>query len=69
MGQYGDTFGATGGPGLLLLHSPGNTFIRDLQPNQSLLIRGIRLMPTPRSLLKKVRGDGMFAGPAFDEPG
>jgi hypothetical protein len=22
-----------------------------------------------RSLLKKVRGDGMFAGPAFDEPG
>jgi len=22
-----------------------------------------------RRLLKKVRGDGMFAGPAFDEPG
>jgi uncharacterized protein (AIM24 family) len=44
MGQYGDTFAATGGPGLLLLHSPGNTFIRDLQPNQTLLIQPSALL-------------------------
>ena len=31
MGQFGDVFGATNGPGMLLLHSPGNTFIRDLR--------------------------------------
>ena len=46
MGQYGDTFSAGGGPGLLLLHSPGNTFIRDLQHGESLLIQ-------PSSLLYK----------------
>jgi uncharacterized protein (AIM24 family) len=46
MGQYGDTFTASGGPGLLLLHSPGNTFIRDLKHGQSLLIQ-------PSSLLYK----------------
>jgi uncharacterized protein (AIM24 family) len=39
MGQYGDVFAAREGPGLLLLHSPGNTFIRDLHPGQSLLVQ------------------------------
>jgi uncharacterized protein (AIM24 family) len=39
MGQYGDVFTASEGPGLLLLHSPGNTFIRDLQAGQSLLVQ------------------------------
>jgi len=44
MGQYYDAFTATGGPGLLLLHSPGNTFIRDLQPNQTLLVQPSALL-------------------------
>jgi uncharacterized protein (AIM24 family) len=44
MGQFGDVFGAHEGPGLLLLHSPGNTFIRDLQPRQSLLIQPSALL-------------------------
>lgn len=39
MGQFGDVFAADSGPGLVLLHSPGNTFIRDLQPGQSLLVQ------------------------------
>jgi uncharacterized protein (AIM24 family) len=39
MGQYGDVFTAADRPGLLLLHAPGNVFIRDLQPGQSLLIQ------------------------------
>jgi uncharacterized protein (AIM24 family) len=46
MGQYGDTFTANAGPGLLMLHSPGNTFIRDLRHGESLLVQ-------PSSLLYK----------------
>ena len=38
MGQYGDIFTAADRPGLLLLHSPGNTFIRDLRQGESLLV-------------------------------
>jgi uncharacterized protein (AIM24 family) len=44
MGEFGDTFTATGGPGLMLLHSPGNTFIRDLRPGESLLIQPSSLL-------------------------
>ena len=44
MGQYGDVFGAQGAPGLLLLHAPGNTFIRDLQQGQTLLIQPSALL-------------------------
>jgi uncharacterized protein (AIM24 family) len=44
MGQYGDVFSATGGPGLLLVHSPGNMFIRDLGPGESLLIQPSALL-------------------------
>jgi uncharacterized protein (AIM24 family) len=44
MGQFGDVFRAQEGPGVLLLHSPGNTFIRDLQPGQSLLIQPSSLL-------------------------
>jgi uncharacterized protein (AIM24 family) len=44
MGRYGDVFTASGGPGLLLLHSPGNTFIRDLKHGQSLLVQPSSLL-------------------------
>jgi uncharacterized protein (AIM24 family) len=44
MGQYGDVFSAQQGPGLLLLHSPGNTFIRDLQPGQTMLVQPSSLL-------------------------
>ncbi len=44
MGQYGDTFTAAGGPGLLMLHSPGNTFIRDLGHGESLLVQPSSLL-------------------------
>jgi len=44
MGQYGDVFGAQGAPGLLLLHAPGNVFIRDLQQGQTLLIQPSSLL-------------------------
>ena len=44
MGQFGDVFGAHQGPGMLLLHAPGNVFIRDLQPGQHLLIQPSSLL-------------------------
>src|SRR5579859_6346401 len=44
MGQFGDTFTARDAHGLLLLHSPGNTFIRDLRPGESLLIQPSALL-------------------------
>ena len=39
LGRYVDRFSATGAPGLLLLHSPGNTFIRDLGQGQTICIQ------------------------------
>jgi uncharacterized protein (AIM24 family) len=44
MGQFGDVFGAQDAPGLLLLHAPGNVFVRDLQQGQSLLIQPSSLL-------------------------
>jgi uncharacterized protein (AIM24 family) len=39
LGQYGDIFSARSGPGLLLVHAPGNTFLRDLSPGETLLVQ------------------------------
>ena len=39
MGMMLDRFAAQGGPGLLLLHSPGNVFIRDLRAGQNILVQ------------------------------
>src|SRR5215467_8532690 len=44
MGQYGDVFGAQGAPGLLLLHAPCNTFIRDLRQGETLLVQPSSLL-------------------------
>jgi uncharacterized protein (AIM24 family) len=44
MGPYGDIFTAQNAPGLLLLHAPGNTFFRDLEPNETLLIQPTALL-------------------------
>jgi uncharacterized protein (AIM24 family) len=46
VGQALDRFWAQAGPGLLLLHAPGNTFIRDLGPSDRILIQ-------PRALIWK----------------
>lgn len=52
LGVYFDRFFAQDTPGLLLLHSPGNTFIRDLQPGETICIQ-------PSSLLYKETSVGM----------
>ncbi|HEY4456852.1 MAG TPA: AIM24 family protein, partial [Pseudonocardiaceae bacterium] len=44
LGMFGDIFTAPADPGLLLLHSPGNTFVRDLAPNETLLIQPSALL-------------------------
>jgi uncharacterized protein (AIM24 family) len=51
LGQLMDRFTATGGHGLLLLHSPGNVFIRDLRVNETILMQPSALIykdPTVR---------------------
>jgi uncharacterized protein (AIM24 family) len=52
LGMYIDLFHAQGAPGLLLLHSPGNTFIRDLAPGETICIQ-------PSALLYKDPSVGM----------
>jgi uncharacterized protein (AIM24 family) len=52
LGYNIDTFHADGGPGLLLLHSPGNTFIRDLREGETICIQ-------PTALLYKDPSVGM----------
>jgi uncharacterized protein (AIM24 family) len=52
LGMYLDLFQAQTGPGLLLLHSPGNTFIRDLAPGETICIQ-------PSSMLYKDTSVGM----------
>jgi len=44
LGRYGDIFGAGQVPGLLLLHAPGNTFIRDLAQNETILLQPSALL-------------------------
>jgi uncharacterized protein (AIM24 family) len=39
LGQFGDIFTAKQTPGLVLLHSPGNTFLRDLAPGETILVQ------------------------------
>jgi len=44
LGQFGDLFSAPSGPGLLLVHSPGNTFLRDLAPGETILVQPSALL-------------------------
>ncbi|HEX9032129.1 MAG TPA: AIM24 family protein [Streptosporangiaceae bacterium] len=39
MGQFIDRFQAQGGPGLLLLHAPGNSFVRDLGHGEHIMVQ------------------------------
>jgi uncharacterized protein (AIM24 family) len=53
LGRTMDRFTAQGGPGLLLLHAAGNTFIRDLR-------QGERILVQPGALIWKDRSVRMF---------
>jgi uncharacterized protein (AIM24 family) len=53
LGQTLDRFVAAGAPGLLLLHAPGNVFVRDLAEGESILIQ-------PSAFLYKDPAVGMW---------
>ena len=44
MGEFYDSFAAHDAPGLLLLHSPGDTFVRDLGADESILVQPCSLV-------------------------
>lgn len=44
LGQFGDLFAAAASPGLLLIHAPGNTFVRDLRQGETLLVQPTSLV-------------------------
>jgi uncharacterized protein (AIM24 family) len=44
LGQFMDRFFAPQTPGLLLLHSAGNVFVRNLVPNQTILVKPTALL-------------------------
>jgi uncharacterized protein (AIM24 family) len=44
VGMYMDRFSAGPMPGLLLLHAGGNVFIRELEPNQTILVKPTALI-------------------------
>ena len=85
LGQMMDRFTAQGGPGLLLLHGPGNTFIRDLAHGERILVQPSGLIwkdPTVRMhlhveypegpvlvQLSQVAGQVAVADPARTWPG
>ena len=52
LGMYGDIFTAAQQPGLLLLHAPGNTFVRDLAPGETLLVQPTSVVYTDLSVRK-----------------
>jgi uncharacterized protein (AIM24 family) len=66
LGRTMDRFWAQGGPGLMLLHAPGNTFIRDLAPGHRICVQPSGLLwkdPTVRMFLhfEYPRGDYWFS--------
>jgi uncharacterized protein (AIM24 family) len=70
LGRTMDVFAATGGNGLLLLHAPGNTFIRDLEPRQRILVQPGGLIYKDQSVRMSLhfeypRGQYWFSAPRW----
>jgi uncharacterized protein (AIM24 family) len=65
MGMFMDQFGATGAPGLLLLHAGGNVFVRDLAAGQHILVKPTALIfkdPRVQMQLHFERPNAVFSG-------
>ena len=65
MGMFMDRFFAPQTPGLLLLHAAGNVFVRELAPNQSILVKASALVfkdPTVQMHLHFEHPSTMFQG-------
>jgi uncharacterized protein (AIM24 family) len=50
LGRYLDVFRSHGGPGLLLLHAPGSTFVRNLGADQTICVQPRALVYTEESV-------------------
>jgi uncharacterized protein (AIM24 family) len=64
LGMFLDRFFAPSAPGLLLLHSAGNAFVRYLQPNQTILVKPTALLfkdPTVQMQLHIERPAGTWS--------
>lgn len=71
LGQNLDRFIAQGGPGLLLLHAPGNSFVRDLGPGEHILVQPSGLIwkdPTVQAFLhfEYPRGNYWFSSATWE---
>ncbi|HTW99284.1 MAG TPA: hypothetical protein VMD59_10930, partial [Acidimicrobiales bacterium] len=70
-GQTMDLFHADDAPGLLLLHAPGNTFIRDLGAGDTILIQPSSLIWKDRSVqghlhFEYAKGTYWFSSPRLE---
>ena len=66
LGPYLDLFVASGNqPGLLLLHAPGNLFVRDLAAGQSILVQAGSLVYTDPSVTYNLHAEFPNAGGSF----
>ena len=71
VGMFMDLFTATNGPGLLLLHSPGNTFVRDLREGESICMQPTSLLYKDRTVAMSLHleypntGGGMYWGSSY----
>jgi uncharacterized protein (AIM24 family) len=72
LGMVGDHFSARQSPGLLLVHAPGNTFLRDLDPGQTILVQPSALLYRDLSVtmhlhLEYPRGPGVSWRASFQQ--
>jgi uncharacterized protein (AIM24 family) len=71
LGMFGDIYTAQAAPGLLLLHSPGNTFVRDLAPGEPLLVQPTALLYRDLSVtmhlhIEYPRSQGFFLSQSYN---
>jgi uncharacterized protein (AIM24 family) len=65
LGQLGDLFAAQQTPGLLLLHSPGNTFLRDLGPGETIVVQPSALLYRDVSVQMHLHLEYPYGTPRF----
>ena len=65
LGQLGDLFTAQQTPGLLLLHSPGNTFLRDLAPGETIVVQPSALLYRDLSVQMHLHLEYPYGTPRF----
>jgi uncharacterized protein (AIM24 family) len=65
LGFMMDRFAAAGAPGLLILHAPGNVFVRRLEPHQSILVKPTALVFKDPTVQMHLHIETPRAAPSF----